>query len=98
MTENPEIPGEEARRGSSAPGLEGEGGQYVDGDYGDAGSVESPAANLEDGEYPDGDYGAAGAGGEARAEDGIRERLTDGQVNSTADERGPLHGGPDVER
>lgn len=77
MTENPEIPGEEARTGSSAPGLEGEGGQYVDSDYGDGGSVESSAET---------------------AEDGIRERLTDGQVNTTAEERGPLHGDPDAER
>lgn len=76
MTENPEIPGEEARAADSAPGLEGEGGQYGDSDYGD-GSVESA--------------------GEA-AEDGIRERLTDGQVNTTAEERGPLHGDPDAER
>jgi hypothetical protein len=59
VTENPEVPGEEARRGSSAPGLEGEGGQYMDGDYGDAGSVEAPAENTGDGEYPDGDYGDA---------------------------------------
>ena len=76
MTENPEIPGEEARTGSSAPGLEGEGGQYVDSDYGD-GSVESAAETPED---------------------GILERLTDGQVNTTAEERGPLHGDPDAER
>ena len=75
MTENPEIPGEEERTGSSAPGLEGEGGQYLDSDYG--GSVESS---------------------EEAAEDGIRERLTDGQVNTTAEERGPLHGDPDAER
>ena len=39
MTENPEVPGEELRKGSTAPGLEGEGGQYVDGDYGDAGTA-----------------------------------------------------------
>jgi hypothetical protein len=54
MTENPEVPGEEPRKGSTAPGLEGEGGQYVDGDYGDAGTVGEPAGNLEDGEYEDG--------------------------------------------
>ena len=59
MTENPEVAAEEPRKGSSAPGLEGEGGQYVDGDYGDAGTVERPAEELE-GEYPEGDYGAAG--------------------------------------
>lgn len=77
MTENPEIPGEEARTADSAPGLEGEGGQYGDSDYGDVGSVESAGETVED---------------------GIRERLTDGQVNTTAEERGPLHGDPDAER
>ena len=66
MTENQESPAEQPRKGSTAPGLEGEGGQYVDGDYGDAGAVEDPAENLADGEYPDGDYGAAGASGEGR--------------------------------
>jgi hypothetical protein len=92
MTENPETPGEEARRGSTAPGLEGEGGQYVDGDYGDAGAAGEPAGNLGDAEYPDGDYGEAGTAGTAHEADEVRERLTDGQVNTTAEERGPLHG------
>ena len=56
MTENHESAADEQpRKGSTAPGLEGEGGQYVDGDYGDAGAVEDPAENLTDGEYPDGD-------------------------------------------
>jgi hypothetical protein len=76
MTENPEIPGEEARAGSSAPGLEGEGGQYVDSDYGDGGSEESAGT----------------------PEDAVREGLTDGQVMSTTEERGPLHGDRDAER
>ena len=67
MTENHESAADEQpRKGSTAPGLEGEGGQYVDGDYGDAGAVEDPAENLTDCEYPDGDYGAAGASGEGR--------------------------------
>lgn len=98
MTENPEVPGEEARRGSTAPGLEGEGGQYVDGDYGDAGTVGESAGNLQDAEYPDGDYGDAGTTGAAHEADAVRERLTDGQVNTTAEERGPLHGDTDSER
>ena len=38
MTENQESPAEQPRKGSTAPGLEGEGGQYVDGDYGEAGT------------------------------------------------------------
>jgi hypothetical protein len=98
MTENPEVPGEEPRTGSTAPGLEGEGGQYVDGDYGDAGTVGEPAGNLQDAEYPDGDYGDAGTAGAAHEADAVRERLTDGQVNTTAEERGPLHGDTDSER
>ncbi|CCQ44190.1 putative uncharacterized protein [Pseudarthrobacter siccitolerans] len=98
MTENPETPGEEARRGSTAPGLEGEGGQYVDGDYGDAGTVGEPAGNLAEAEYPDGDYGDAGTAGTAHEADAVRERLTDGQVNTTAEERGPLHGHSDNDR
>lgn len=141
MTENPEVPGEEARPGSTAPGLEGEGGQYVEGDYGDAGSarahgqdlergeypdgdydaggasntphddleqggyargdygdagtVGDPAENLKDGEYADGNYGDAGTAGTGHETDTIREGLTDGQVNTTAEERGPLHGDRD---
>lgn len=62
MTENPEVAAEEPRRGSSAPGLEGEGGQYVDGDYGDAGAVERPAGERDD-QYPEGNYGDAGTVG-----------------------------------
>ncbi|KSU76905.1 hypothetical protein GA0061083_2324 [Pseudarthrobacter enclensis] len=80
---------EEPRKAGSAPGMEGEGGQYMDGDYGEAGAVEVPSENLEDGEYPDGDYGEAGA---VRGEDAVREGLTDGQVQATDEERGPLHG------
>lgn len=139
MTENPEFAAEEPRKGSSAPGLEGEGGQYVDGDYGDAGAVDRQAEGAGDGQYPrgdygeagpaetreenageggqyvdgdygdagtinepdrgeldgeyeEGDYGDAGATGGARPENAIREGLTDGQVQTTAEERGPLHG------
>lgn len=98
MTENPEIPGEEPRKGSTAPGLEGEGGQYVDGDYGDAGTVGEAAPNLEHGEYEDGDYGDAGTAGRAHETDAVREGLTGGPVNTTADGRGPLHGRRDSER
>lgn len=86
MTENQESPAEQPRKGNTAPGLEGEGGQYVDGDYGDAGAVGEPAGNVEDGEYPDGDYGDAGTSGMAREADAI------------PDERDPLHGRRDSER
>jgi hypothetical protein len=86
------------RKGGSAPGMEGEGGQYTEGDFGDSGSVEAPADNPAEGEDPHGDYSDADASGTAHEADVVRERLTDGQVNTTADERGPLHGDPDGER
>ncbi|GGI88796.1 hypothetical protein [Pseudarthrobacter scleromae] len=98
MTENQESPAEQPRKGSTAPGLEGEGGQYVDGDYGDAGTVGEPAGNPEDGEYPDGDYGDAGTSGAARETDALQDGLADGQVNTTSKEGGPLHGGRDSDR
>jgi hypothetical protein len=92
MSENHDAAaGNQDRKASTAPGLEGEGGQYVDGDYGDAGVVGAAEAEPEEGEYPDGDYGDAGTAG-ARTEDAIREGLTDRQVNTTDEERGPLHG------
>ena len=65
---------EQPRERNSAPGMEGEGGQYTEGDYGDVGSVEAPADDPAD---------------------AIREELIDGQVNTTDEERGPLHGDPD---
>jgi hypothetical protein len=94
MSENHDsAAADRARKASTAPGLEGEGGQYVEGDYGDAGvvgGVDEP--QPEGGDYPEGDYGDAGTAGAAREEDAIREGLTDGQVNTTDEERGPLHG------
>lgn len=67
MTDNVEsAAGEHPRKRNSAPGLEGEGGQYTEGDYGDTGSVEAPADNPEAAEYPDGDYGDPGTSGTAR--------------------------------
>lgn len=54
------------RQDSSAPGLEGEGGQYTEDDYGDAGSVEAPADAPADREYPDGDTGDTETSGTAR--------------------------------
>ena len=98
MTENPEVAAEDPRKGSSAPGLEGEGGQYVDGDYGDAGTINEPERDAADGEYEEGDYGDAGAAGGARTERAIREGLTGGQVQATDEERGPLHGDRNTER
>lgn len=93
MSENHDAAADnEPRKASTAPGLEGEGGQYVEGDYGDAGVVGGAEAEPEEGEYPDGDYGDAGTSGTARAQDAVREGLTDRQVNTTDEERGPLHG------
>lgn len=67
MAENHESAAvEPPRKGKSAPGLEGEGGQYTEGDYGDAGSVEAPADHPGEGHYTDGDYGGAGTSGAAR--------------------------------
>jgi hypothetical protein len=80
MAENHESAADEyPRKGNSAPGLEGEGGQYTEGDYGDVGSVEAPADQPSGGEgpdgdypdwdYPNGDYGEAGEVGTAREAD-----------------------------
>ena len=57
-----------------------------------AGSMEAPADKPEEDEHPDGDYGGPRPSETERVADGIREGLTDGQVNTTAEERGPLHG------
>jgi hypothetical protein len=74
MTENHEAAFDEhPRPGSTAPGLEGEGGQYGEGD------IENSAED-------------------SREEDAVREGLTDGQVMTTSEERGPLHGDPDADR
>lgn len=62
MTENP-ARDDEPRKASSAPGLEGEGGQYVEGDYGDAGVVGGVEEQPEEGDYPKGNYGDAGVVG-----------------------------------
>lgn len=67
MTENVESGADhERRKASTEPGIAGEGGQYTEGDYGDAGVVGGDADQSADGEYPDGDYGKAGVVGPAR--------------------------------
>ena len=76
MSEHQDAADSDPRKASTAPGLEGEGGQYVDGDYGDAGVVGGAEVEPEEGEYPDGNYGDAGTPRTARPEG----------------ERGPLHG------
>jgi hypothetical protein len=65
MTENT-APEEEGRKGSTAPGLEDEGGQYEEGDYGEAGVVGGAEKQAEEGDYPEGDYGDAGTVDNAR--------------------------------
>ncbi|MGX9899532.1 hypothetical protein ACW0JT_05865 [Arthrobacter sp. SA17] len=68
MSENEEFEtSREEKRHTSTPNpaLEGEGGQYMDGDYGDAGAVDEPAVSPAPGAYPEGDYGDAGVADEA---------------------------------
>jgi hypothetical protein len=43
------------------PAVEGESGQYVSGDYGDARATDAAAGPRGAGEYAEGDYGDAGA-------------------------------------
>lgn len=63
MSENT-APEEGRRKGSTEPGLEGEGGQYAEGDHGEAGDV--GGTDRQAGADPEGDYGEAGAVGSAR--------------------------------
>jgi hypothetical protein len=62
MTENSES-GDAGKTHNSSrnPALEGDSGQYVEGDYGDAGVTGQESANESEGEYAAGDYGDAGA-------------------------------------
>jgi hypothetical protein len=60
MSQNSEIEAEKRRSTEPAPAVEGDSGQYVDGDYGKAGIAHEDEAAAGDGEYPEGDYGAAG--------------------------------------
>jgi hypothetical protein len=61
MTENSES-GDAGKTHNSSrnPALEGESGQYVEGDYGDAGVAGQESDAKPAGEYPAGDYGDAG--------------------------------------
>ena len=65
MSENT-APEEEPRKGSTEPGLEGEGGQYEEGDYGEAGTAGGAENQNQEGDYPEGDYGNAGSVDSAR--------------------------------
>ena len=65
MSENVEPAADhERRKASTEPGIEGEGGQYTEGDYGDA-AVVGDADESKDGEYTGGDYGDAAVVGDA---------------------------------
>ncbi|KRE79249.1 hypothetical protein [Arthrobacter sp. Soil763] len=46
--------------GAEEAGVEADAGQYVEGDYGDAGVAGENPAGAPEGEYAEGDYGAAG--------------------------------------
>ena len=54
------IPAAEAPSAGEGAGLESDAGQYVEGDYGDAGVAGENPAGAPEGEYPEGDYGKAG--------------------------------------
>ena len=61
MTENSESEAAgKSDNSTRSRALEGESGQYVEGDYGDAGVVGDDARPDAKGEYPAGDYGDAG--------------------------------------
>ena len=62
MTENSES-GDAGKTHNSSrnPALEGNSGQYVEGDYGDAGVTGQESDTESEGEYAAGDYGDAGA-------------------------------------
>ena len=61
MTENSESGNAGKTHNSSRnPALEGDSGQYVEGDYGDAGVAGQESAAEPEGRYSEGDYGDAG--------------------------------------
>jgi hypothetical protein len=60
MSENNEPDATKRHVSTPNPAVEGEGGQYVAGDYGEAGTVDAGAASKPSGEYAEGDYGEAG--------------------------------------
>ncbi|MEV7133480.1 hypothetical protein AB0N24_11395 [Arthrobacter sp. NPDC093128] len=60
MSENSEFEAPKQPADDRDAAVEGEPGQYVDGDYGSAGIAGEEALAAAEGEYPDGSYGAAG--------------------------------------
>lgn len=83
MTENnePSSTGK-AHASSRNPALEGDSGQYVEGDYGDAGAVADVPADEKKGEYSEGDYGTAETAPEQGPADDLKDELIEGQVNA----------------
>jgi hypothetical protein len=83
-----------AHASSRNPALEGDSGQYVEGDYGDAGTVADVPADEKEGEYREGDYGDAGATQERGPADDLKDELIEGQVNAPKNnDGGPSSGG-----
>ncbi|WP_175417381.1 hypothetical protein [Arthrobacter sp. 24S4-2] len=60
MSENSEFEPEKLPADDRDAIVEGEPGQYVDGDYGSAGIAGEETAAAAESDYPDGSYGAAG--------------------------------------
>jgi hypothetical protein len=61
VSENSEFEAEKEPSTEPAPAVEGDSGQYVEGDYGAGGSVPDEAVGSVEGGYGAGDYGAAGS-------------------------------------
>lgn len=60
MSENKESDATKRHVSTPNPAVEGDSGQYVTGDYGEAGAVDAGAASKSSGEYATGDYGEGG--------------------------------------
>lgn len=82
MTENHESDAEQqTHNDTTTQEAPGEGGHYINGDYGDAGTPSTSAADLEDGSYEDGNYGGAGTAGTSQKADAAR--ASDAHDNTT---------------
>ena len=94
MSENNERDAEKRHASTPNPAVEGESGQYVAGDNGEAGAVEAGSAAERSGEYAEGDYGeggTVGAGSAAKpsgsyAEGDYGEAGMAGQTGTPADQ------------
>lgn len=86
MSENSEFEAEKHHTSEPKPAVEGDSGQYVDGDYGTAGIAGEEPVTV-DREYPEGNYGAAGAVAEdaAGAVEGEYEAGDYGKAGTTGE-------------